>query len=448
MTDTVVDLASHLVERALAAGASAADAVATQSEEVLVNRRLGKLEDLDRSESLALGLRVFCGCRQASVATTDPSPQTAGELVERAVAMARLAPEDHHAGLADPHLLAGEVADLDLDGGDEPGTETLTRLAAEAEDAALAVSGITNSEGATAAWQRSTGALVTSTGFAGVTTRSMSSLYVTVIAGAGLDMQSDSEGRSARHLEDLPAPADIGREAALRAVGRLDPRKLATARMPLIFEPRTARSLVGHLAGFIAGPAIARGTSWLKDSLECPVFAEGITITEDPFVHRGLASRPFDGEGLRPHAGNVVKDGILMTWLLDCRSARQLSMHPTGHATRGAGGPPSVGATNLWLEAGTGSPDDLMADIDEGLYVTSLSGHGINPVTGDYSRGAAGQRIRNGALDHAVNEITIAGNLKEIYATLRPASDLEFRAATNAPSIRVDTMTVAGSAGE
>ena len=447
MTDSVVDLASHLVERALASGASAADAVATLSEEVLVNRRLGKLEDLDRSESLALGLRVFCGCRQASVATTDPSPDTASELVERAVAMARLAPEDHHAGLADPHLLAEGNVDLDLDGGDEPGTDTLTRLAAEAEDAALAVKGITNSEGATAAWQRSTGALVTSTGFAGVTKRTMSGLYVTVIAGTGLDMQSDGEGRSARHLEDLPAPADIGREAAERAVRRLDPRKLATARMPLVFEPRTARSLVGHLAGFIAGPAIARGTSWLKDSLDCPVFAEGITITEDPFVHRGLASRPFDGEGLRPHAGRLVDNGILVTWLLDCRSARQLSLSPTGHATRGTGGPPSVGTTNLWLEAGEDSPDDLMADIDEGLLVTSLSGHGVNPVTGDYSRGASGQRIRNGTLDHAVNEITIAGNLKEIYASLRPASDLEFRDATNAPSIRVDTMTVAGSAG-
>lgn len=447
MTDAVADLAGRLVERALASGASAADAVATLSEEVLVNRRLGKLEDLDRSESLALGLRVFCGRRQASVATTDPSPDTAGELVERAVAMARLAPEDDYAGLADRHLLAGGTADLDLDGGDEPGTDTLTELAAEAEDAALAVSGITNSEGATAAWQRSTGALVTSTGFAGVTKRTMSSLHVTVIAGTGLDMQSDGEGRSARHLEDLPAPADIGREAAERTVRRLDPHKLATARMPLVFEPRTARSLVGHLAGFIAGPAIARGTSWLKDSLDCPVFAEGITITEDPFVRRGLASRPFDGEGLRPHAGRLVDDGILVTWLLDCRSARQLSMHPTGHAIRGAGGPPSVGTTNLWLEAGEDSPEALMADIDEGLYVTSLSGHGINPVTGDYSRGASGQRIRNGTLDHAVNEITIAGNLKEIYATLRPASDLEFRAATNAPSIRVDTMTVAGSVG-
>ncbi len=447
MTDTVVDLASRLVERALASGASAADAVATLSEEVLVNRRLGKLEDLDRSESLALGLRVFCGCRQASVATTDPSGDTADELVERAVAMARAAPEDHHAGLAEPHLLSGGAAELDLDGGDEPGTDTLTHLAAEAEDAALAIPGITNSEGATAAWQRSTGALVTSTGFAGVTKRTMSSLHVTVIAGAGLDMQSDGEGRSARHLADLPAPADIGREAAERAVRRLEPRKLATARMPLVFEPRTARSLIGHLVGFIAGPAIARGTSWLKDSLDCPVFAEGITITEDPFVRRGLASRPFDGEGLDPHAGRLVADGILVTWLLDCRSARQLSMHPTGHATRSVGGPPTVGTTNLWLEAGEDSPDDLMADIEEGLYVTSLSGHGINPVTGDYSRGASGQRIRNGTLDHAVNEITIAGNLKEVYANLRPASDLEFRAATNAPSIRVDTMTVAGSAG-
>ena len=447
MTDTVVDLAGRLVERALASGASTADAVATLSEEVFVNRRLGKLEDLDRSESLALGLRVFCGHRQASVATTDPSPDTADELIERAVAMARVAPEDHHAGLAEPPLLIDHIVDLDLDDGDEPATDTLKQLAAEAEDAALGVPDITNSEGASAAWRRSTGALVTSSGFAGVMRRTMSSLYVTVIAGTGLDMQSDGEGRSARHLKDLPAPAEIGRKAAERAVRKLAPRKLATARMPLVFEPRTARSLVGHLAGFIAGPAIARGTSWLKDFLDCQVFADGITIREDPFVQRGLASRPFDGEGLCPHAGKLVDNGILVTWLLDCRSARQLAMQPTGHATRGAGGPPSVGTTNVWLEAGEDSPEVLMADIDEGLYVTSLSGHGINPVTGDYSRGASGQRIRNGTLDHAINEITVAGNLKEIYATLRPASDLEFRAATNAPSVRVDTMTVAGSIG-
>ena len=447
MTVEIADLAGRLVERALGSGASAADAVAFRDEALAVNRRMGKLEDLDRSESFSIGLRVFIGCRQASVATTDPSDETAAELVERAIAMANAAPEDRFAGLVDPAFLAGDLPDLDLDGGDEPDASQLIALAGDAEDAALAIEGITNSDGATAAWQRSRSALVASNGFSGSSTRTLSSLYVTVIAGTGLDMQSDGEGRSARYMEDLPPPASTGREAAERAVARLGPRKLATSRMPLVFDPRTARTLIGHLAGFISGPMIARGTSWLKDSLNRQVFAEGVTIAENPLIRRGLASRPFDGEGLAPVPRKLVDNGILTTWLLDCRSARQLGLEPTGHAVRGAAGQPSTGTANVWLEAGDLSPEELMADIREGLYVTSLSGQGINPVTGDYSRGASGRRILDGRLDHAVNEITIAGNLREMYANLRPADDLEFRSRTNAPSIRVDTMTVAGSTG-
>ena len=446
MSGSIPDLAARLVERALKAGADAADAVAFHDESLAVTRRMGKLEDLDRSESLAIGLRVFIGCRQASVATTDPSDATAGELVERAVAMARAAPEDRFAGLADPAYLATDQPDLDLDGGAEPDSATLIAMAGEAEDTALAVTGVTNSEGATAAWQRSQSALVASNGFSGSYARTMSHLSVAVIAGTGLDMQIDGESRSARYMEDLPPPAGIGAEAGRRAVAKLGPRKLATRRMPVVFDSRTAHTLLGHLTGFISGPAIARGTSWLKDCLNERVFGQGIAIAEDPFRPRGLGSRPFDGEGMAPVRRRLVDDGILKTWLLDCRSARQLGLEPTGHAVRGGGGQPSTGTANLWLEAGDLSADELMADIGEGLQVTSLSGQGINPVTGDYSRGASGRRIVNGRLDHAVNEITIAGNLKEMYADLRPADDLEFRYGMDSPSVRVDTMTVAGSA--
>ncbi len=443
----LADLAAGLVDSALRSGADAADAVVMRDETVAVDRRLGKLESLERSESVSLGLRVLIGCRQASVAASDPSQRTCGELVGRAVAMARAAPEDRFAGLAAAELLAGDLPDLDLDGGGEPETSVLIDLAGEAEEAALAVKGITNSDGAGAHWRRTASVLVTSNGFSGSSSRTMTGLGVAVIAGDEGGRQTDHASRQARHLGDLPPPAAVGEEAARRAVARLDPRTLPTGRMPLVFDPRTARSLIAHLPGFIAGPAIARGTSWMKDSLDEQVFARGVTIAEDPFIRRGLASRPYDGEGLAPRPRKLVDDGVLTTWLLDCRSARQLGLQPTGHAVRGAGGPPSTGTANLWLEAGEVSPDEMMADIGEGLYITELGGHGVNPVTGDYSRSAAGARIVDGRLDHAVDGITVAGNLAAMYADLRPASDLEFRAATNAPSVRIDTMTVAGGSG-
>jgi len=439
------ELAADLVARATRAGADAADAVCFHGASLSVNWRLGALEELQRAEGLDMGLRVFIGGRQANVSTTDPSPANLDRLVERAVAMARIAPEDDLAGLAPEDLLAREIPDLDLDANDEPEPQRLIEMAAECEDAARAVVGITNSDGAEAGWQRSTAALAASNGFAGSWTGTSASVGTAVIAGSGLLMERDGDHRSVRHLADMPSAAKIGAEAGRRAVRKLNPSKLPTRPMPVIFDARSARSLLGHLSEAISGTSVARGTSFLKKFMGEPIFAPGVTVVEDPHRLRGLRSRPFDGEGLATHRRNLIDDGRLTSWLLDLRSARQLKLAPTGHASRGASGPPSPSVSNLWLEAGSASPEELMADITDGLYITFLIGFGVNGVTGDYSRGAGGFRIENGELTSPVSEITVAGNLKQMFAAMVPANDLEFLFGTDSPTVRIDGMTVAGT---
>jgi len=439
-----LELAADLVRRATAAGADAADAVCFRGTSLSVNWRLGALEELQRAEGLDMGLRVFVGQRQAIVSTTDPSPRTLDELVARAVAMARVAPDDDLAGLAPPELLARSIPDLDLDAPGEPDPQRLIEMAAACEDAAHSIEGITNSEGAEAGWQRSTAALAASNGFSGTWTGTSASLGTAVIAGSGLGMERDSEHRAVRHIDEMPSPEEIGREAACRAVRKLGPDKLPTRARPVVFDPRTARSLLGHLSDAISGPAVARGTSFLKSRMGEPVFAPGVSVVEDPLRPRGLRSRPFDGEGLATSRRRLIDDGRLTSWLLDLRSARQLGLTPTGHASRGASGPPSPSVANLWLEPGTMSPRELMADIEDGLYITFLIGFGVNGVTGDYSRGVGGFRIERGELTTPVSEVTVAGNLRDMFARLVPANDLELIRGTDAPTVRIDGLTVAG----
>jgi PmbA protein len=437
-------LVGDLVARAKKAGAEAADAVAFRSSALHVAWRLGELEDLDRSDSLDLGLRVFVGNRQANVSTTDPSPANLDELVERAIAMARLAPPDEFAGLAAPEDLAGDIPDLELDEPGEPDPQWLIDQARACEDAARANDAITNSEGATAGWGRRHVAMAATNGFAGGHSGTHASIGTAVIAGAGLGMERDYDFTSARFRTDLEAPEEVGRRAAERTVKRLGAEKMPTRTMPVVFEPRVAGSLIGHLTSAITGPSIARGTSFLKDRMGELLFDSAINIVEDPHVHRGLRSKPFDGEGVACHRRHLIEGGRLTTWLLDCRSARQLHLPTTGHASRGASGPPSPGPTNVWLEPGSQTPAELMADIMDGLFVTELIGFGVNQVTGDYSRGASGFRIRNGELAGPVSEITIAGNLKNMFVNMTPADDLKHRYGTDAPTVRIDGMTVAG----
>ncbi len=440
----VLNLLDDLIAKARAAGADAADAVLFDSASVSLSQRLGNPEKLERSESGDLGLRVFVGKRQAIVSSTDRSPQALAELVERAVAMARVVPEDPFTGLADPEQLSRSLPDLDILDAEEPPVERLIERARRAEEAALAVAGVTNSEGADSGWSRSTVAIAASNGFAGSYGVSRQSLSASVLAGSGTGMERDYDYDSKVYGSDLRDAADIGREAGERAVRRLNPRRMKSGRVPVVFDPRVSRGLLGHLTGAISGPSVARGTSFLKDRMGERIFSDGITIVDDPHVKRGLRSRPFDAEGVEVKRRTLIEDGRLTTWLLDLRSARQLGLTTTGHASRGTSGPPGPSPANVYMAAGKRSRADILGEIQDGFYVTELMGMGVNGVTGDYSRGAGGFWIENGQITFPVNEMTIAGNLKEMFLNLEPADDLELRFGMDAPTVRIDGMMIAG----
>ncbi len=439
------DRVTALMDLARRAGADAADAIYAGSSSEGVQVRLGQLEDVERSESEHLDLRVFVGKGSASIGSSDLSDAALGELAERAVAMARAAPEDQFAGLAPAELLAhAPFPELDLSDSEEPSPQRLREIALACEDAARAVKGVTNSEGGSASAGARVVALATSHGFVGSYGGTSRGFSASVIAGEGADMQRDYAWRSAHHLADLPTPEEIGRQAGERAVARLNPGRVKSGAMPVVFDPRVGGSLVGHLVGAMAGSSIARRASYLLEHDRAQLFAPGIAIIDDPHRLRGLSSRAFDGEGLPTAARRLVDDGRLTGWLMDSASARQLGGQPTGHAVRGAGGAPGVSPSNLHLAASETSVADLIADIADGVYVTELIGHGVNGVTGDYSRGASGVRIVNGALAGPIAEFTVAGNLIEMFAQLSVANDLEWHRAVNVPTIRVDGMMVAG----
>ena len=440
-----LDRAAHLCDAARRAGADAADALYYCDAGTSVSMRLGKLEDVESSASQDISLRIFIGQRSASVSTADLDKEALEALVERCAAMAREAPEDEYAGLAPAdRLMTGDVPDLDLDDGSEADPQALRAAALAAEDAARAVAGVTNSEGGSAGHSRIRFALATTHGFAGGYGMSAHSLSASVIAGEGADMQRDYGWHSARHAADLEAADVIGTRAGTRAVARLHPGKAPTGKLPIIFDPRIGGSLVGHLIGAISGPAIARRTSFLLGRLDDELFDRGIVIRDEPHRIRGLRSRAFDGEGLATAPRDLVAAGRVTGWLIDSASGRQLGLDPTGHASRG-GGASGVAVSNVHLAPGALTPAALMADIAEGIYVTELIGQGVNPITGDYSRGASGYAIRGGQLAEPIAEFTIAGNLIDMYRAMIPADDLEFRYSTNVPTLRIDGMTVASS---
>lgn len=443
-THHLEELAALLLGRATAAGADAADVMVVDGTSISVSCRLGRTETLERSESVEAGLRVFIGKRQALASSADLSAEGMAALVDRSLAMAREVPEDPFCGLAEAADVCREPAGIDSFDPAEPSAEQLLEAALAAEDAARAVPGITNSEGAEASWGRSAVAVAASNGFAAAYRRSWNSLSASVLAAGEAGMERDYDYTAAVYAADLRPPEEVGRTAGERTVRRLNPRKAGSARVPVVYEPRAARSLVGHLAGAISGSAIARGTSFLKDRMGARLFAAGIDVIDDPSRPRGLKSRPVDHEGIATNRLAVVSDGVLSSWLLDLRSARQLGLASTGHGLRGTSTPPSPGSSNLYLAPGRQSRGELIGGIAEGLYVTELIGFGLNPVTGDYSRGASGFWIENGEIAYPVNEITIAGNLVDMFANLSPADDLEFRYGTDAPTVRIDAMTVAG----
>jgi PmbA protein len=442
-SDQAKSIVESLVERGIAAGATAGDALYAAGRSSSVQVRLGELEDVSRSEGEEVGLRLFVGQRSATVASSDLSDEALGVLVERCLAMAKEAPEDPYAGLAPSELLErGELPELDSVDAAEPDPAELRARALETEMAALAVEGITNSSGAGASASASTVALATSGGFSGVYRSTGHGLSAVVVAGEGAAMQRDHAGQSTRHLEDLDAPAEIGRLAGERAARRLNPTRPNPGKYPILFDQRVSSTLLGHFIGAISGSSIARRTSFLKDRLGDRIFAPRVTIVDDPLRLRGLRSRPFDGEGVRVSRRELVAGGILNQWIAESASARQLGIEPTGHAARGVGGAPSASPSNLYLEAGSRSREDLLAAFPEAVLAIELIGQGVNPVTGDYSRGAVGFMVRGGEVAEPVAEITIASNLIDMFATLEPASDLEFRRGIDAPTLLIPEMTV------
>jgi len=444
--DIARKIAESIVERGIAAGATAADAIYVGDSSSSVGVRLGEIESLDRSEGEQIGLRLFDRQRSATVNTSDLSDDALATLVERCLAMAREAPEDPYAGLAPgDSLMRGEPPSLDLEDADEPDPAALRARALQAEQAALAVAGVTNSSGAGAGASASTVALATSAGFSGAHRRTGHSCSAAVVAGEGASMQRDYAFHSVRHLSDLEAAADIGRRAGERAVRRLNPTRPRPGRYPVLFDPRVSSTLLGYLSAAISGSAVTRKTSFLQNKLGERVFVDGVTIVDDPLRPRGLRSRPFDGEGVRVERMEIVRDGILRSWMAESESARQLGIRPTGHAARGAGGSPGASPSNFFMQPGARSREELLAAFPEALLVIELIGQGVNGVTGDYSRGAVGFMVRGGEIAEPVSEVTIASNLVDMFASLELASDLELRRGIDAPTILVPQMTVAAA---
>ncbi|TKT69186.1 TldD/PmbA family protein [Aquamicrobium sp. LC103] len=437
----LADVVASLVEAAKSAGADAADAVAIRARSTSVSVRLGKVEATEASESDDISLRVFVGRRVASVSAAAGADRKA--LAERAVAMARVSPEDPYQGLADPALLAKEIKDLDLFDGTETGADRLREDALAAEEAALAVAGVTNSGGSGAGAGMGGLVLATSQGFVGHYQASRFSRSVSVVAGEGTAMERDYESSSRLHFADLDAPTEIGRKAGERAVRRLGARKARTGPVDIICDPRVARGIAGHLAGAINGASVARKTSFLRDMMGKQVASASITVTDDPLRLRGSSSRPFDGEGVEGTALVMVDKGVLGHWFLSTSAARELGLETNGRGARAASSV-SPSSTNLAIEPGERSPEELIRSLKTGFYITEVFGQGVDMVTGEYSRGASGFWIENGGLAYPVSEVTIAANLKDMFRNMTPANDLDRNFGTAAPTLLIEGMTLAG----
>ncbi len=446
MTDLAA-LTASLLDAARKAGAQSADAIATSGTSLSIEVRAGALEHAERAEGVEIGLRVLIGKRQACVSASDVNPSTISEMAERAVAMARLAPEDPSIGLADPDQIATDwaIEALDLvENGPEPIPADLQDAAIRAEATALAHDGISQVQSSSAGFARNGVHLAATNGFAGGYERSSHWLSTVAITGTGTAMERDHFGESRVYRGDLPSPEEVGRIAAERTLSRQGARKPKTGNFPVLYDERVSSGLIGHLLQASNGAMIARGSSWLKDRLGEQVLPATLSIVEDPLRPRVSGSKPFDGEGLPTRARSIVENGILMNWTLDLATARKLGLESTANAARGASSPPSPSVSNIALTEGDQSLEDLMRDMGTGLYVTSLIGSSINATTGDYSRGASGFWIENGEIAFPVNECTIAGNLHEMLRTIRPANDARPWTSRVVPSLLVEGLTVAG----
>ncbi|MFN0193802.1 MAG: TldD/PmbA family protein [Aestuariivirga sp.] len=445
MTNSSLSIAEAAIEAAKRSGADAADALIINRRATDIGIREGKLEKHEYAESGEIGLRVFVGKSSAAIAGSKFDSDALARLADSVVQLAKVAPEDEYSGLADASLYARVVPDLDLADNALPDTAKLRGMAMTAEAAALAVKGVSKSDGASASASERDVTLVTSNGFAASYRRTGSSVSVSAIAQSSQGMERDYDYSAAIHSSELEAAEKVGRTAGERAVRRLDPRKVKSQAVPVVFENRIAASLANHLASAISGSSVARGTSFLAKDMGKQIFSRSITISDNPSLPRRPGSRPFDGEGLQGEVLELVKDGVLQHWLLDLRSARQLGLAPNGRASRGLASPSSPSASNLVIQSGTISPGELLKSINHGLYVTGMLGMGVNQVTGEYSRGAGGFWIENGELAYPVSEITLAGNLRDMFLSLVAANDPDRRGATSSPTLLVQGLILAGS---
>lgn len=439
-----LNLLNDIIEKAKKLGASDADAIITHSTSVSTEIRLNKLINIERSENIALGLRVLINGQQAIVSTADLGNESLNKMLEQVIAMAKVTPSNPYLSLATKAQFADQINDLNLYDSCEPSAEELIRKATETEEFALSNKEITNSEGASASYYANQIHFATSQGFSHSYQTSGNSLSVSVLAGKNENMQTDYAFSQARFSKDLRTPKELGLEASSRTIAKLNPRKLATNEMPVIFDRRVARGLLGTLASSINGSLISRGTSFLIDHLGKEIFKSNINIVDDPFILKALGSRPFDAEGLLGSKLNIVENGVLSNYFLDLQTASKLNLISTGHATRGLSSAPSPSCTNLYMQAGKDSLEDIIKSIKKGLLVTEVFGHGANIITGEYSQGANGFYIENGEIVYPVSEITIAGNLKTIFSQMIAANDLKFESSVNSPSILIERMTIAG----
>ncbi len=446
MTPSLSDLSAALLDAARDAGAEAADAMAVSGTSLSIDIRKGALEQAERSEGVEIGLRVLIGRRQACVSASDTSALTIRTLAERATAMAREAPEDPNAGLAEPGQLATgwDLAALDLcDPGEEPGAAELEAVARAVEAAALSRQGITQVE-ASSGYSRRQLHIAATNGFNGGFARSSRSFSAVAFTGSGTAMERDYAGESRVYAADLPDATEIGQLAADRALQRAGAVQPRTGTYPVVYDERVASSLIGHLLSAINGASIARGSSWARDLLGRPVLPDTLSLVEDPHRARISSSRPFDMEGLPTARRAIVSDGVLTGWVLDLATGRKLGMPSTANAFRGTSAPPSPSTTNIDLTQGSHSRDDLIAQMGTGLLITSMIGSTINPTTGDYSRGASGFWVEQGRISHPVHEFTIAGNLRDMLLRMIPANDARAHLSMRVPSVLIDGMTVAG----
>ncbi len=451
MSDGKIDLASlagAMLDAAKTAGADAADALVVDGTSLSVDVLNGQLEQAERAEGIEIGLRVMVGMRQASVSASDTRPETLREMAERAVGMAQLAPEDPTIGLADTGALSSvrnaDALDLE-DPSDDPVPQALEAAALRAEAAALAIEGVSQVQSASAGFSRRHIHLAATNGFSGGYGRSSHGLSCVAITGEGLAMERDYFGDSRTHASDLMEPEDVGRIAAERTVERAGARKPPTGAFPVVYHERISSSLIGHLLTATNGSSIARGASWARDLQGERVLPEGLSLIEDPLRVRVGGSRPFDAEGLATARREIVSDGVLTGWTLDLATARKLGLSSTANAARGTGGPPSPSVSNVSLTQGDQTLEELLAEMGTGLLITSMIGSSISATTGDYSRGASGFWVENGELAYPVNECTVAGNLRDMLASITPANDARLHLSRVVPSLRVEGLTIAGA---